>query len=224
MTHDSILRFDNITFRYPDGAELFSNLSFSLKPGRFYLIKGPSGAGKSSLLRLMNRLEEPSEGDICFNGVSFSDIPAPELRRSILYIQQTPVVMDATVRENLMMPFRFKHNRNLDAPEDHTLTDLLDEFGLEGTPLDANAKNMSVGQQQRLCLIRGLLLAPEIVLLDEPTSALDDESSRIVEKRAESLCIDKGKTVVMVSHREFRPETIKPHTIELKNGVISISD
>jgi ABC-type bacteriocin/lantibiotic exporter with double-glycine peptidase domain len=78
-----------------------------------------------------------------------------------------------------------------------------------------------VGQQQRLCLIRGLLLSPEVILLDEPTSALDDESSAIVDRMTESICIDHGKTVAMVSHREFNPERVQPVIITVDGGRIS---
>lgn len=223
MNQHTGLMFTNVSFRYPDGIELFNNLSFSLNTGEFYLIKGPSGTGKSTLLRLMNRLEEPSGGEIIFNGTPISDIPAPEFRRSVLYIQQTPVVTDGTVKENLLLPFRFKHNRTLAVPDDSKLFRLLEDFSLINISLDTTARNLSVGQQQRLCLIRGLLLSPEIILLDEPTSALDDESSRIVEKTAEKLSSLDGKTVVMVSHREFRPDQLTPSLIELNHDSLAVT-
>ena len=183
-------------------------------------MKGPSGAGKSTFLRLINRLEEPSRGKILFRGRPLSSYTPPELRRSILFLQQTPVVIDASVRDNLLLPFGFKNNCSLSRPDDEHLKGLLDEFLLKGVSLEGNARNLSVGQLQRLCLIRGLLLSPEILLLDEPTSALDEESSRVVESTAERLCRESGLTVVIVSHRSLTLSQTTPVFLELANGGI----
>lgn len=223
MELDNLIRCDHISFRYSQELPLFNDVSFSVKPGMFYLVRGPSGSGKSSLLRLLNRLEEPSDGQIYLRERPFSGIPAPELRRQILYIQQSPVVVDGSVRDNLLLPFAFRNNKRLALPEDSRLRHLLDEFSLDRIPLDKTAKTLSIGQQQRLCLIRGLLLAPSVVLLDEPTSALDQESSLIVERMAESLCMDQGKAVIMVSHKEFNPERVSPVTINVSNGRLMLS-
>jgi putative ABC transport system ATP-binding protein len=221
MNLTPVIAFEQVGFRYPEGGVLFSAFSMTLHEGGFHLIKGPSGAGKSTLLRLMNRLEEPTEGTLLLKGAPYSAYPVQELRRRILYIQQTPVVTDGTVKENLLLPFSFRNNRNLPLPDDNRLSAFLNEFSLENVTLDRQARSLSVGQQQRLCLIRGLLLSPEVILLDEPTSALDDESSAIVDRMTESICIDHGKTVVMVSHREFNPERVQPVIITVEGGRIS---
>lgn len=218
MTSENLIRSEQISFNYSSEKTLFSHVSFSIKAGTFYLVRGPSGSGKSSLLRLLNRLEEPSAGQLFYTGIPYSQIPAPELRRQILYIQQSPVVIDGTVRDNLLLPFMFKNNAQLQKPDDTKLQSFLYEFNLETVSLDKPAKNLSVGQQQRLCLIRGLLLSPSVILLDEPTSALDNESSESVEDMAESLCLDHGKAVVMVSHREFTPKRVNPTMISIVDG------
>lgn len=222
MSKRTIIRFDKISFIYPEGIALFNDIHLALMEGGFYVVRGPSGSGKSTLLRLMNRLENPSQGEIYFEDRSFSSIPAPELRRQILYIQQTPVVTDGSVKDNLLLPFSFRNNKDLPLPDDDQLKKWLDDFSLEQVSLDKQARNLSVGQQQRLCLIRGLLLSPSVILLDEPTSALDDESSRIVELMAETLCHDKGKTIILVSHREFVPRLVKPVNIEVREGGITL--
>jgi putative ABC transport system ATP-binding protein len=222
MTPGHLIHSENLSFGYSDSPPLYSGASFSVRPGAFYLVRGPSGSGKSSLLRLMNRLEEPTEGALYLKGEPYDNIPAPDLRRQILYIQQTPTVTDGSVKDNLLMPFSFKNNRSLTKPEDHRLRKLLDDFSLDKIDLDKPARALSVGQQQRLCLIRGLLLSPSVILLDEPTSALDDESSHIVENMAEALCIDQGKAIVLVSHREFKPRRVRPVVIHVENGILSI--
>jgi putative ABC transport system ATP-binding protein len=222
MNKHTIICFDNIGFIYPEGAALFNNIHCDLMEGGFYVARGPSGSGKSTLLRLLNRLENPSQGEIYFQDRSFSSIPVHELRRQILYIQQTPVVTDGSVKDNLLLPFSFKNNKDLDLPDDDQLKKMLEDFSLDQVPLEKQARNLSVGQQQRLCLIRGLLLSPSVILFDEPTSALDDESSRIVELMAETLCYEKGKTIIMVSHREFVPRLVKPVIIDVREGGIRI--
>jgi len=194
----------------------------SLESGRFYLVNGPSGAGKSTLLRLINRLEEPSHGDIYFNGRKLSAYSPPELRRSLLYIQQTPTAMDDTVAQNMLLGFTFKNNRNLTVPDRRTLRGHLDNFLLTDVTLEANAQTLSVGQMQRLCFIRGLLLDPQVLLLDEPASALDEESSRIVEETAERMCIEYGLTVLMVSHRKFEPQQANYSSIRIAGGQAEI--
>ncbi|GAB6094873.1 ABC transporter ATP-binding protein [Desulfatiferula olefinivorans] len=219
----SLIRCEALSFKYADGPLVFSGVSLTFGAGEFHLVRGPSGTGKSSFLRLLNRLEEPAGGRLFFKDRPYADLAAPELRRQILYIQQTPVVVDGTVRDNLLMPFLLKHNRTLPKPDDQRLRERLDSVSLNTVALTHPARSLSVGQQQRLCLIRGLLLSPAVVLLDEPTSALDDESSRIVEAMAEALCLDSGKTVVMVSHREFRPRRVVPRIIDVRDGRFTVT-
>jgi len=218
-----IIEFRNVSFSYSETECLYKELSFSLKTGAFYLIKGPSGVGKSTLLRLMNKMEEPTTGDIFLSGEPYASQFSPELRTSVIYIQQIPVLLDCTIKENLLLPFKLKANRHLTKPEDEILENYLTEFNLEKIRLDRNARQLSAGQAQRLCLIRGLLLSPRVILFDEPVSALDKESSDIVEAYAEKLCLERGVTVVMVSHKDFIPDQVEPCVIEVSQHGVSFS-
>ncbi len=222
MSVSPIIEFRDISFAYKDEENLYSNLSFSLEKGNFYLIKGPSGIGKSTLLRLINRMEEPTEGEIFFNGQPVRSMVASKLRTSIIYIQQTPVVLDGTIKENLLLPFNYKANKNHTKPDDKLLEKLLSDYSIDNVTLNRNAKNLSVGQMQRLCLIRGLLLNPDVILFDEPVSALDEKSSKIVEDHAEKLCLDEGKTIIMVSHKEFVSEQVKPFLVEVSASGVTL--
>jgi UDP-glucose/iron transport system ATP-binding protein len=215
-----MIEFVNVGFSYSNGLTLFKNLSMKFGQGTFSVIQGRSGAGKSTLLKLMNQLEDPEAGEIRFKGRALSSYEPQMIRSSILYVQQTPVVIGGTVKNNLMLPFTFKINRNMTAPDEQTLLSLMDEYHLDNVPLERNAADLSVGQLQRVCLIRGLLLSPAVILLDEPTSALDEESCRIVESSVVRLCRESGRTVIMVSHRKFDPEGITPVVFELINGRI----
>jgi putative ABC transport system ATP-binding protein len=203
MENSSCLALSGLTFGYQGQAPLIEGMTYEFQSGKFYLIQGPSGIGKSTLLRLFIRLEEPSGGEIRFNGIPLSDHQPPILRRSILYIQQRPTVIDGSVKENLILPFQFHHNQSLEQPDDKRLRALLHDFRLGDLSLEDHAQTLSLGQQQRLCFIRALLLSPSIFLLDEPASSLDEESALIVEQTTWNLCCDLGLTVIMVSHRKM---------------------
>ncbi len=217
-----MIEFSEVGFSYAGGKDLFRNFSLQLAGGTFYLVRGPSGSGKSTLLRLINRLEEPSHGHLMYEGRQLTSYSPPLLRRSILYVQQTPTSVDATVRENLLLAFSFKNNRDLKPPDDDELRSLLDRFLLHDISLDTHALTLSVGQLQRLCFLRGLLLNPKVLLLDEPASALDEVSARIVEETAERLCSESGLTVLMVSHRRFESRFVKPKVLEIGDGCAEV--
>jgi putative ABC transport system ATP-binding protein len=216
MDHLEIITFSNVSFGYAGGQPLFKGLSLAFVRGRFYLVQGPSGAGKSTLLRLMSRLEEPTAGTILFRARPLPTYAPPGLRKSVLYIHQTPTVLDGSVGDNLLLPFGFASNKDRTPPDRGQLRRLLDDFLLQDIDLEDNAQALSVGQRQRVCFIRGMLLSPQVLLLDEPASALDRESSRLVEGAAARLCQESGTTVVMVSHREFGSEGLDPTLLRVE--------
>ena len=222
MTDTAIISFSNATFSFPGKPALIRDLSFEFHSGTFYVIKGPSGVGKSTLLRLINRLEEPLRGEILFKSKPLPSYQPPLLRRSILYIQQTPTVIEGSVRDNLLLPFTFRNNKNLSRPDDRRLQTLLSDFLLNDVALEDYAHALSVGQIQRICFIRVLLLDPEILLLDEPASSLDEESSRIVESTAQKLCRDSGLTVLMVSHGSTDIQEVKPVVLQMADGQLRV--
>ncbi|EGB15914.1 ABC transporter related protein [Pseudodesulfovibrio mercurii] len=201
------LSLDRVSFAYPDGPAILDNASLALEPGGYHLLRGPSGAGKSTLLRLLCRLEEAQTGIISFKGTPIRDMPPPELRRCVAYVQQLPTLLPGTVRDNLRLPFAFKANAGLTPPEDAAISAQLAAFLLDGVTPDSRADKLSVGQAQRVCLIRSLLLSPEVILLDEPTASLDAHSSRVVLDRTRELA-EGGVTVVMISHSETVPDGV----------------
>ncbi|MDD2605205.1 MAG: ABC transporter ATP-binding protein [Desulfobacteraceae bacterium] len=196
-----LLAFDAVSFTYPGRtAPVLEDLSFEVVAGRFVSVEGPSGSGKSTLLRLACRLEAPDAGVVRFAGQPVDAMPRGLLRRRVSYVQQTPALLADSVRANLRLAFGLRVNRYLEAPGDGRLRQGLDEFLLEKISLDQPARELSVGQKQRLCLLRAMLLAPEVLLLDEPTAALDRDNARRVLEIVKGLNRHQGVTIVMVSH------------------------
>jgi len=215
----AILDFDNVSYSWPDGKGL-RDVQLGVPAGAFVRIVGPSGSGKSTLLRLASRLEEPASGVIRFDGKPLGDYSPPLLRRRIGYVQQTPVVVEGSVRQNLLLPYQFAANREHTLPTDDQLRSWLGRLALAGVDLEDKARSLSVGQKQRLCIIRSLLLAPELLLMDEPTSALDRESREIVEKITETQN-RQGMTILLVTHFDYTP-TMEHVTVTVREGLAEV--
>ncbi|ADU61567.1 MAG: ATP-binding cassette domain-containing protein [Pseudodesulfovibrio sp.] len=201
------LALDRVGFAYPGRDALFENASLTIADGSFVLVRGASGAGKSTLLRLLCRLEEAQAGRILLDGVPIDAMDPADLRRSVAYVQQMPILLPGTVRDNLLLPFSFKANNALIPPTDEALAAMLGGFLLDGVTPESRADTLSVGQAQRVCLIRSLLLGPGAVLMDEPTASLDADSAGVVLAKAAELS-RQGMTVIMVSHSPDTPAGI----------------
>jgi putative ABC transport system ATP-binding protein len=217
----NLLELRDVTFAY-DGSEagkqsLLDGLSLVVQKGDFILIRGASGSGKSTILRLICRLHSPQSGSILFRGDPVGSIKPSLLRASISHVAQIPVMVEGTVSDNLLLPFSFDSNRTRPVPDAAQLESMLAQFYLQDISLSQPAQKLSVGQKQRLALMRTLLLGPEILLLDEPTSALDKESAAMVFSIIERLNTEKGKTVITVTHSDYSPSVPHQTSFMLRN-------
>ncbi len=213
-----LLEIESLGFSYEKAVTpVFSKLDLLVNEGELVLIKGDSGTGKSTLLRLICRLQAYEEGRILFRSRPVESMVPAELRRSIIYVAQIPSITDASVKDNLLFPFSFTVNRGRTEPSDKRLLEMLEQFYLQDIGLHHQAMNLSVGQQQRVALMRALLLDPEILLLDEPTSALDARSASMVFTIIEHLNASQGKTILMVTHSNYLPNNAAPVTYMLEN-------
>ncbi len=179
------------------GAPLLAGVSLALWPGDRIGLVGPSGCGKTSLLRAIAGLDA-ARGVLRLAGRSPQVTGWPVWRRHVLLVNQRPVLLDATVRENLARPFRYRQDRR-PFPAGRAAA-VLEQLGLEPDRMDQLARSLSEGQQQRVSLARALLLEPPVLLLDEPTSALDAANVDAVEKAVEAYVGAGDRAVLIVSH------------------------
>lgn len=189
---------------------IIDRFSFSFKKGGIYTIIGPSGAGKSSLLRLLNRLDEPTEGDILFHNQSIKEYSPCHLRREIGYLFQTPYLFPKTVRDNLLYA-------NNELPAD-AIRQLTDQVQIPPAWIDRAVDTLSIGERQRVALARLLATNPELVLLDEPTSALDPSYTESIEGLVKAIVQQTSLTVIMVTHNPEQALRIGGETILLVVG------
>jgi len=194
------LAFRDVSFAYPGGARVLSDVSFSVEHGETIGIIGPSGAGKSTLAQLLLRLREPSEGAFLVNGEPATELLRSEWTQHVASVPQTPQLIYASVADNIRF-FRALDDETVERAA--RLARIHDDIAgwREGydTIVGPRAAAVSVGQGQRICLARALASSPELLLLDEPTSALDPTSERLVQ---ESLTALKGSlTLFVIAHR-----------------------
>jgi UDP-glucose/iron transport system ATP-binding protein len=183
----------------PDGRALLADVHLSVARGGVLTIAGPSGAGKSTLIRLLNRLDYPSTGELRVLGRPCGGWPVRELRRRVAMVFQEPTLLGLTVRENLLLPFRLRGA--LPPGLDARIEAALAAAELSGELLSRDADGLSVGQKQRVALARALIAQPEALLLDEPTAALDPGTAERMLEGLARLNRETGLTLVMTSHR-----------------------
>ncbi len=196
------VRFDGVGFTYQSGNEqVLKNVSFSLPYGTVTALVGPSGAGKSTTADLLLGLLRPTQGQILVDGKALTPEDLGAWRKAIGYIPQEPLILNATVRENLL---RF----HPEATEEEMVAALKKSLawpfieklpmGLD-TILGDKGVRLSGGERQRVVLARVLLGAPKLIILDEATSALDYESENFVRETIHSL--RENTTVLIIAHR-----------------------
>ena len=181
------------------GTTLHTNLSFSVQPGELVAVTGPSGAGKTTLLRTLGGLQDPAAGGILLEGRTAEQWGWPQFRRKVLLVSQKPILLPLTTEDNLKHPFTYRASAGAYFPEPMALS-LLEELGVGTGCWGQDAQTLSVGQQQRVSLIRALLLEPLVLCLDEPTSALDPDSSARVQSLISRLAAERGLAALVVTH------------------------
>ncbi len=182
-----------------DGKVLIKNFNLTVGSGEIVGLLGPSGYGKTTLLRTISGLIDPLGGQVLLNGLEPENRDMPAFRRKVLYVNQLPVMLNMTVRDNIVHPFNYG-TTTADLPKEAELCSLCDRLMLDRDILNQNAKQLSVGQMQRVSLIRAILVRPVVMLLDEPTGSLDEHTAHAVESLICDEVSSSGMAVLFVTH------------------------
>lgn len=195
------IRLENVSFRYADGTMALSDVSFSVPAGRRIALVGASGAGKSTILNLLLRFYDPSQGTIRIDGQDLREVSLESLRRSIAFVAQETSLFDTTVRANIAYGRPGAGEEDIRAAARaaaaHDFIMKLPQ-GYD-TRVGENGLRLSGGQRQRIAIARAMLRDAPILLLDEATSSLDSDAEQKVQTAMRRLMA--GRTAVVVAHR-----------------------
>lgn len=194
-----MIEFKNVTKKFPNGNVAVENLTLHFEAGEFIVFIGTSGSGKTTSMRMINRMIEPSSGEILIDGKNTADGNPVELRRKIGYvIQQIGLMPHMTIYDNIVMVPKL-----LKWPEDkqkQIAEELIKKVDLPVEFLERYPAELSGGQQQRIGVIRALAADQDIILMDEPFGALDPITRDALQELLKQLQREMGKTVVFVTH------------------------
>ena len=196
------IRFDQVSFAYPDGTMALHDFSLDVKAGQTVALVGRSGAGKTTLINLLMRFQEVTSGQLLFDGQPIDALTLDCLRRQIASVSQQVVLFDQTVRGNIAYgQLADKTDEQVkaaavDAYADQFISQLPNGYN---TLIGPNGLSLSGGQRQRLAIARALLKDAPILILDEATSALDNESEHFIQQALGAAMQDR--TTIVIAHR-----------------------
>ena len=214
-----MIEYKNVVLRYTD-KDILKDVNLRIENGEFMVLVGPSGSGKTTMIKMINRLLEPTDGNIYMDGKRIKDYDERELRLSIGYVLQAIALFpNLTVAENIaLIPEMKGWSKEQIASKTE---ELLDKVGL---PAVEYAKRMpselSGGEQQRVGIIRALIGQPKILLMDEPFSALDAISRKHLQDLTKALHQEFGITIIFVTHDTDEAVKLADRIAVLKDGEI----
>ncbi|BAY61235.1 ABC transporter-related protein [Calothrix brevissima NIES-22] len=194
------IRFENVWFAYKDDDYVIKNLNFTIRPGEKIALVGPTGAGKSSIIRLLCRLYEPTQGRILVDGVDIRDLPQAELRRYLAVILQEGFLFAGDVKSNITLGDNYSFDEIQTAAQ-QTNIDQFIELLPQGydTQLRERGTNLSSGQKQLLAFARAAIRNPQILVLDEATASLDVGTEALIQQALNKLLV--RRTAIIIAHR-----------------------
>lgn len=201
VTFDQGISYEDVSFRYQE-PWILRHLNLTIPKGQMIALVGASGAGKSTLVDLLPRFYDVTSGRITIDGTDIRQVKASDLRDLIGYVNQTPILFNDTIRNNITFgmerPVSDEEVRT--ATEAANATEFIDQLpeGMEYNIGDGGSK-LSGGQRQRLSIARALLKDSPILILDEATSALDNVSEQLVQEAIQRLVSDR--TTIVIAHR-----------------------
>ncbi|MBQ6150004.1 amino acid ABC transporter ATP-binding protein [Candidatus Saccharibacteria bacterium] len=215
--HKNVISVRNLKKAFGSN-KVLNGIDFDLFEGEKVVVLGPSGSGKSTFLRCINRLEEPTSGEISFEDTVISDKNIQEMRAKIgMVFQHFNLINNLTVMENLTLAPVKLHRMSADEAEKKA-RELLRHIGLI-SKAGAYPASLSGGQKQRVAIVRALMMEPKVLLFDEPTSALDPESIGDVLDLIHEV-VDKGMTTIIVTHEMNFAKEIASRIVFIDGGKI----
>jgi len=218
-----MINFQNVSKRYNDQLVL-EDFDISIEDGEFFVLVGPSGSGKTTTLKMINRLIEPTDGDIYFNDQRLIEYNLKELRLTIGYVlQQIALFPNLTVAENIELIPEMKHWSK--AKRRERTEELLRKVSLPPEEyLHRKPAELSGGEQQRIGILRAIAAKPDIILMDEPFSALDPISRGQLQLLIKELHKELASTVVFVTHDMNEALLLGDRICVMKDGKIVQTD
>lgn len=194
------IRFEHVSFAYKEGEYVLHDLNFTIRPGEKVALVGPTGAGKSSIIRLLSRLYETTEGCILVDGVNIRDLPQTELRRHMGVILQDGFVFAGDVKSNITLGETYPFEAIQSAAERTNVDRLIEQLpqGYD-TMLRERGTNLSGGQKQLLAFARAAIREPRILVLDEATASLDVGTEALIQDALDHLL--ENRTAIIIAHR-----------------------
>ena len=196
------IEFKNVTFKYPDAEKpVLENISFKVNPGETIAFIGSTGSGKSTVINLIPRFFDATEGEVIVNGVNVKDVQQEDLRNTIGYVPQRGVLFRGTIRSNLTYGRKDATDEEIhEALRIAQATEFVSKLpdGIDA-PIAQGGTNVSGGQKQRLNIARAIIKKPDIYIFDDSFSALDFKTERIL--REELAKATQGTTKVIVAQR-----------------------
>jgi cell division transport system ATP-binding protein len=215
-----MIRFDQVSKRYPNGREALSGVSFHIESGALTFLTGHSGAGKSSILKLIALIERPTRGQVIVNSQNTSGVKPrgiPNFRRQLgVVFQDHKLLLDLPVADNVALPLVIAGLPKREI--DKRVRAALDQVGLLGRE-KTRPLELSTGEQQRVGIARAVVARPALLIADEPTGNLDPELALEVMKLFKRFS-EVGVTVVVASHDVHLIEQVGARRIVLSAGRI----
>lgn len=214
-----MIEFRNVKKIYPGNQVAVTDINLKFNTGEFICFIGLSGSGKTTCMRMINRMNDLTEGEILIDGINIKDINPVSLRRKIGYvIQQIGLFPHMSVYDNIVLVprlLKWDERKNREIAED-----LIKKVDLPLSYLDKFPGELSGGQQQRIGVIRALAANQDIILMDEPFGALDPITRDSLQKLVKKLQKEMGKTIVFVSHDMDEALTLADKIVIMNKGTV----